>query len=90
MNAVETVKSAPCRTRIQASFSQIKTIAYLDSGADRTLISTNLYYQIKKRGIHFEAVPIDIKVATGTTAIQEVYQANLKIKLKERESSTRP
>jgi hypothetical protein len=84
LNVIEITTSTAWRTKITASFNQIKTSAYLDSGADRTLISTRLYHELKRRGVYFATIPVDIKVATGATTSREFYQAKLRITLEGR------
>jgi hypothetical protein len=62
----------------------LKDYAYLDSGADRTLISTVLHKRLEKKGIKFTPKQVFLTVATGETKPEDFYEARVPIQLQGR------
>jgi hypothetical protein len=72
------------RMKIDAEIGGLKDYAYLDSGADRTLISTDLHQRLEKKGIKFTPKQVFLTVATGETKPEDFYEARVPIQLQGR------
>jgi hypothetical protein len=89
MNALDTEAPVTWRMKINTKFGGVESDAYLDSGADRTLISSDLHRQLEESGVKFERKRVAITVATGKKETEDIYEACIPIKLHERSYQTK-